>query len=59
MKKLLCILMAVLTLSLMPLQVTATAQGTNGAKLSENWDAKTATLTLTVISNGRVTITVE
>ncbi len=38
---------------------TVTAQGTNGAKLKETWDKETGTLTLSVISNGRVTITVE
>ena len=38
---------------------TVTAQGTNGAKLSENWDEKTETLTLKIVSNGRVMITVE
>lgn len=36
-----------------------TAQGTNGAKLKEIWDEESGTLTLSVISNGRVTITVE
>jgi hypothetical protein len=38
---------------------TVSAAGTNGAKLSETWNAETATLTLKVISNGRVQITVE
>ncbi|MBP3442025.1 MAG: hypothetical protein J6L62_04395 [Clostridia bacterium] len=38
---------------------TVTAQGTNGAKLKETWDKDTGTLTLSVISNGRVNITVE
>ena len=38
---------------------TVSAAGTNGAKLSETWNAETATLTLKVISNGRVMITVE
>lgn len=38
---------------------TVTADGTNGAKLKEEWNAETGTLTLTVISNGRVRMTVE
>lgn len=38
---------------------TVSAQGTNGAKLKEIWNAENGTLTLSVISNGRVTITVE
>lgn len=35
------------------------AQGTNGAKLKETWDAENGTLTLSVVSNGRVKIAVE
>ncbi len=38
---------------------TVSAQGTNGATLKEEWDAKSGTLTLSVVSNGRVNITVE
>ncbi len=38
---------------------TVTADGTNGAKLREEWNAVTGTLTLTVISNGQVRMTVE
>ena len=38
---------------------TVNAQGTNGATLKEEWDAKSGTLTLSVVSNGRVNITVE
>ncbi len=38
---------------------TVSAQGTNGATLKEEWDAASGTLTLSVVSNGRVNITVE
>ena len=38
---------------------TIYAEGTNGATLKEEWDAKSGTLTLSVVSNGRVNITVE
>ena len=38
---------------------TVNAQGTNGATLKEEWDVKSGTLTLSVVSNGRVNITVE
>ena len=38
---------------------TVSAQGTNGATLKEEWDAKSGTLTLSVVSNGRVNITIE
>ncbi len=38
---------------------TVTADGTNGAKLKEEWNAQNGTLTLTIISNGRVRMTVE
>lgn len=37
---------------------TVSAQGTNGATLKEEWDAKSGKLTLSIISNGRVNITV-
>lgn len=38
---------------------TVTAQGTNGATLKETWNKENGTLTLSVISNGRVKIAVE
>ena len=38
---------------------TIYAEGTNGATLKEEWDAKSGTLTLSVVSNGRVNITIE
>ena len=38
---------------------TVTADGTNGAKLKEDWNAANGTLTLTIISNGQVRMTVE
>ncbi len=38
---------------------TVAAQGTNGAQLKETWDEASGKLTLSVISNGRVNITVE
>lgn len=38
---------------------TVTADGTNGAKLKQEWNAATGTLTLTIISNGQVRMTVE
>lgn len=38
---------------------TVSAQGTNGATLKEEWDAKSGKLTISIISNGRVNITVE
>lgn len=36
-----------------------TATGTNGAKMNTEWNESTKTLTLTIISNGEVKITVE
>ena len=36
-----------------------TADGTNGAKLKETWNPETGTLTITIISNGQVRMTVE
>ncbi|MBQ7043407.1 MAG: hypothetical protein IJN78_02255 [Clostridia bacterium] len=38
---------------------TVTADGTNSAKLKQEWNAATGTLTLTIISNGQVRMTVE
>lgn len=38
---------------------TVTADGTNGAKLKQEWNSATGTLTLTIISNGQVRMTVE
>ena len=38
---------------------TVTADGTNGAKLKETWNPETGTLTITIISNGQVRMTVE
>ena len=38
---------------------TIAAQGANGAQLKETWDEASGKLTLSVISNGRVNITVE
>ena len=38
---------------------TVTADGTNGAKLKQEWNAETGTLTLTIISNGQVRMTVK
>ncbi len=38
---------------------TVSADGSNNAKLSEDWNAVTGTLTLKVISNGEVRLTVE
>ncbi len=38
---------------------TVTADGTNGAKLKQEWNCATGTLTLTIISNGQVRMTVE
>lgn len=35
---------------------TITAEGTNNAKMSTNWDAASGTMTISVISNGLVTI---
>ena len=37
---------------------TVSAQGTNGATLKEEWDAKNGKLTLSIVSNGRVNITI-
>ncbi len=37
---------------------TVSAEGTNGATLKEDWDEKNGKLTLSIISNGRVNITV-
>ncbi len=37
---------------------TVTADGTNSAKIKEEWNAEKGTLTLTVISNGRVRMTI-
>lgn len=37
---------------------TVSAQGTNGATLKEEWDAQNGKLTLSIVSNGRVNITV-
>lgn len=61
MKKLISFLLVIVTLVSVPLQVTAadTADGTNGAKLKQEWNSATGTLTLTVISNGQVRMTVE
>ena len=38
---------------------TVTAEGTNGAKMKTEWNENTKTLTLTIISNGEVNITVD
>ena len=38
---------------------TVTADGTNGAKLKEEWNSAQGTLTLTIISNGQVRMTVK
>ena len=38
---------------------TVTAEGTNGAKMKTEWNESTKTLTLTIISNGEVNITVD
>lgn len=37
---------------------SVSAQGTNGATLKEEWDAKNGKLTLSIVSNGRVNITI-
>lgn len=69
-KKLLCVLLAVLTLMLLPLQVSAqgegfenepavTANGANGTTMKTEWNAENKKLTLTVISNGMVTMNIK
>ncbi len=50
---------SVIVLSGFEEQPTVTATGSNGAKGKAEWNAETQTLTLTVISNGEVRITVE
>ncbi len=50
---------SVIELSGFETEPKVTADGSNGAKLSTEWNAQTQTLTLTVISNGEVRITVE
>lgn len=50
---------SVIELSGFETEPTVTASGSNGAKLKTEWNSQTQTLTLTVISNGEVRITVE
>lgn len=50
---------SVIELSGFETEPSVTAEGSNGAKLKTEWNAETQTLTLTVISNGEVRITVE
>ncbi len=50
---------SVIELSGFESEPSVTADGSNGAKLKSEWNAQTQTLTLTVISNGEVRITVE
>lgn len=49
----------VITLSGFEAEPSVTANGTNGATLKKEWNAESQTLTLTVISNGRVLINVK
>ncbi len=50
---------SVITLSGFDAPPSVNATGSNGAKGKAEWDAETKTLTLTVISNGEVRITIE
>ncbi len=50
---------SVIELSGFEAEPNVTAHGTNGAKLKTKWNPETQTLTLSVISNGEVRITVE
>lgn len=50
---------SVITLTGFDSEPTVTAEGSNGAKLSTQWNEAEKSLTLTVISNGETRITVE
>ncbi len=50
---------SVIELSGFESEPTVTAEGSNNAKLKKEWNESTSTLTLTIISNGEVKITVE
>lgn len=50
---------SVIELSGFESEPNVTASGSNGAKLKTEWNAETQKLTLTVISNGEVRITIE
>lgn len=56
MKRILCMLLALTMLFLISFEVVAT--GSNGAKMNTKWNDN-GTLTLTIISNGEVRITIE
>ncbi len=50
---------SVITLSGFETEPSVTAEGSNGAKVKAEWNSETQTLTLTVISNGEVRISIE